>query len=646
MSRDPQTNPSRGDAVGFREALRLIFRAARFVRPYRSKFFLGILLLLLAVPLAQFAIFLTRDVTNNALAATNLTSEQRWTIVIQIVMIQAGLWLASQVLSVCREVLEWYVSMRSTFDVRMAYYRHLLRLPMSFLSQRSPGEHLYRATADMVSMFRVGNRTETSTPAGQMPPESKEVQMTYYYSGDVDPFDPGVMGIIARTVPLFVETLYALSWGAALLFLIDPKLAGFLILYIIPFSIISYYSFERVRHAAFDFKMAAENEAGVLRDSIAGLRFLKAVGRTIGQLNRYAKAADHARRFGVRLGFQLTRTQALVQQGMRWSFTLGVYLYLAHRITEGRATVGDWLATAVLLEAAQMPLQNFVQLLQLVRVQLVPVKRILETLETEPTLEDKPNAVRLSEKPNTIAFDNVTMSYIPGRTALQEVSVEFREGEYVGIVGPSGAGKSSLTALALRLYGADSGAVRINGTDILELELSSYLRHVAMVPQITALYSGTIAENILLANPHATLDEIVEALNKAGCKEFLARMEDGVHTEIGEFHRLSGGERQRIGIARALVRDAKVLILDEATANLDPDTEQAVLQTIQRLRHGRTIISIAHRLKAVVPCDRILVMENGQIVQSGTHDELVQLPGLYQDLWRQQNELTTEDIRS
>ena len=147
MSRDPQTNPSRGDAVGFREALRLIFRAARFVRPYRSKFFLGILLLLLAVPLAQFAIFLTRDVTNNALAATNLTSEQRWTIVIQIVMIQAGLWLASQVLSVCREVLEWYVSMRSTIDVRMAYYRHLLRLPMSFLSQRSPGRQAWALAA-------------------------------------------------------------------------------------------------------------------------------------------------------------------------------------------------------------------------------------------------------------------------------------------------------------------------------------------------------------------------------------------------------------------------------------------------------------------------------------------------------------------
>lgn len=606
------------------------------VRPYRGKFFLAICFLFLAIPLSQFALFLTRDVTNQALNASSLTIQERWDTVLRIVGLQAIFWLASSVLSTWREVLEWFVSMRATFDLRLKFYRHLHSLPLSFLTQFTPGAHLYRSTADMVSMFRVGNRVETSTPAGQMPPESKEVQMTYWYSNDVDPYDPGVMGIVARSVPLFIETLYALGWGMFLLSLIDPVLSLMLLAYIVPFATVSYFAFNRVRHAAFEFKDGIENEAATLRDSVAGLRTIKAFGRTAQQMRKYFVAAGGARRKGVTLGIELVKAQNLKQQGMRWIFTFTVYIYLANRIVQGQATIGDWVATALLIEAAQMPLQNFVQLTQLFKMQLVPIRRIFATLATEPTLVDPPGAPELPPIRGELSFDRVEFAYQPGVPVIRGLDLTVKPGEYLGIVGPSGAGKSSLVNLALRLYGTDFGHVRVDGHDVREIQLASYLAQVATVPQSTFLYTGTIAENVGFGNPEATEDEIRRALDLAGATPFLALRPQGIHTEVAETAPISGGERQRIGLARALVRNPKILFLDEATAALDPATEDAVLSTIQGLRGDRTIVTIAHRLKAVTACDRIIVLDQGQIVQSGTHEELVSQPGLYQQLWRQQ----------
>jgi ABC-type multidrug transport system fused ATPase/permease subunit len=592
------------------------------VRPYRGKFFLAIALLLLAVPLAQFALFLTRDVTNKALLATNLTVDERWNIVLRIVALQAVFWLASAILSTWREVLEWYSSMRSTFDLRLAFYRHLHRLPMSFLSRRAPGEHLFRSTTDMVSMFRATG-------------DGKEVAMAFY-SNDVDPYDPGIMGMIVRTVPMLVETVYGLAWGAALLFLIDPVLSLALVLYVVPFSVISHHMFNRVRRTAFGFKARTEYETGVLRDSIAGLRTLKAFGRLRYQLGNYFATAARTRRRGIQMAGEMVLTQNLVQGGMKWAFSTGVYVYVAFRILRGQATLGDWLATFLLVEAAQFPLEKFVQLIQLIRMQLVPAQRVLETLDAKPTLADVPGAVKVPALRGELRFDKVEFAYEEGRPALRGIDVTIRPGEYVGIVGPSGAGKSSLIALALRLYGADGGRVLVDGHDLREVQLQSYLDQVGTVPQLTTLYTGTLADNILFGNPWATEEELWNAVRLSGIEGFANRMPDGIFTEVEEGGSLSGGERQRVGIARALVRNPKILFLDEATASLDPATEDAVLRSVDGLRQGLTIVSIAHRLKAVVGCDRILVMEAGRVVQDGSHQELLTQDGLYRRLWEEQ----------
>ena len=624
MTATPHADLRDGEAPHLppREALRLLARFWPFVRPYRGKLFLSLALLLFAVPLGQFALFLTRDVTNGALLATNQTVDQRWATVVRIVELQAVFWLASAILSTWQEVLTWYGSMRATFDVRLAFYRHLVRLPLGTLQRRTPGEHLYRATADMVSMFRTIN-------------DGREIGMAAY-SNDVDPYDPGVMGMIVRIAPLLVGTVYSLLWGAALLFLIDPVLSLFLAVYIVPFALVSSAMFRRARRTAFGAKRRTETEMGVLRDGIAGLRTLKAFGRLDLGKRRYYAAAARARRRTVRLLGEMVQTQQLAQAGLKWTFSTVVSVYVVLRILNGKATIGDWVATFLLIEAAQLPLETFVQLFQVVRLQLVPAERVLETLDAPLRLADRPDAVPMPPLAGALIFEGVEFAYEVGQPVLKGIDLEVRPGEYLGIVGPSGAGKSSLVNLALRLYGADAGGVRYDGQDVRDVRLDTLLAQTATVPQVTAIYEGTILDNVLFGDPWASPGSVERALDLSGVAAFAARQPQGIDTPLGEGAAISGGERQRVGIARALVRNPKVLFLDEPTASLDPATEDAVLKAIDGLREGLTILSIAHRLKAVAGCDRIVVMEAGRIVQQGAHAELVARDGLYRTLWEEQ----------
>lgn len=613
----------------------MLGRFWRFVRPYRAKFFLALALVLIAVPLGQLALFLTRNVTNEALLATHLSSDERWAIVIRIVTWQAAFYFSSAFLSMGREFLEWYCGMRATFDLRLAFYKHLNKLPLSFLSKRLPGEHLFRSTADMVSVFRIAGRPAAATFSGQAPPDSKEVAMAIY-SNDVDPYDPGVMGIIVRTVPLMLETLYALAWGIGLLFIIDSNLSWMLVAYMVPFAVISHLMFNRIRGSAFKFKETAEHELGVLRDSIAGLRVLKALGRLKVQRLRFMRAVGDTRVAGIRQIAQTSLAQSGAQMGMKWVFSICVYVYLTSRVMDGAATVGDWIAAFLLIEAAQGPLENFVQILQLVKVQAVPAQRILETLDTEPSIVDKPDAKPIGPLRGAIEFRNVEFSYTGERSALHDVSFTIKPGEYIGIVGPSGAGKSSIIALLLRLYEPKNGKILVDDQSIDDIQIESFIEQVGTVPQTTAIYTGSIADNIRFGDPRCSDEEVNDVARRAGISDYAQRFEAGLETLIGENSTLSGGERQRIGIARALIRKPRVLVLDEATANLDPQTEAAILSELEVLRSNMTILSVAHRLKAVQYCDRILVLQDGLVAQIGDHRSLVAQEGLYRRLWEMQ----------
>ncbi len=591
--------------LSIREFFRILRRFWPYVHRYRGKFYLGLLIILIAVPLGQFAIFLTRDVTNRALLATGLTIDERWAIVVQIVSLQALFWLVSSSLSTAREVLEWFVSMRSTYDLRLNYYRHLYRLPLNFLQQRPPGEHVYRATSDI-------------GPA------------------DGDGYAPGTMGMIARMVPQLFETAYAVLWGGLLLYLIDPRLTLLLAIYIIPFFICAHLMYDKMRLTSFAMRENAENEAAVLRDSVKGLRTLKSIGREVLQRRTYARAAGLTKRLQNKLNFQTVATTQGVVWGLRWLFGIYFFVYMSDRVMTGQATVGDWVASFLILAEAQTPLEKAVQIVQTIRMQIVPAQRVLQTLDAPPTEVDAPNASKLGPIEGVIEFKKVSFAYHPGHPVLKDVSCQIAPGTHVGFVGPSGAGKSSLLNLLLRLYRPAEGQVLVDGVDVKTVVLDTLIEQCAVVPQSTYLYDGTIEENILFSNRHVSTPVLEAAIVRSGVADFASQQPLGLNTIVGEGATISGGERQRIGIARALVREPRILILDEATASLDSRTEAEILATLQGVMPGRTVITVAHRLKAVMTCDVIHVLEKGELVESGTHQDLLAKGGLYSRLWEEQ----------
>lgn len=577
-----------------------------FVARYRAKFVLVLLFVLVSVPLGQFSVFLTRDVTNRILSAAEEPVEARWAAVLAIVGIQAAFWLMSSLLWMGREVLEWYLSMRSTFDLRMAFYRHLYRLPLSFLQQRPPGEHLYRATED------IGPR-------------------------DGDGYNPGLMGMITRQVPLFFEAVYGVLWGGFLLYLVDPMLTLMLVVYIGPFSLAAHWMFDKMRQSAFAARSMGAFEQAVLRDSIAGLKTLKSMGRTVLQRRIYGRAAADTKRFQNQLNFQTQLNLQGIIVGFRFAFYVVAFLYMSHRVIGGQATIGDWVVTFLLLNEAQLPLEKAVQVVQQMRILMVPAQRVMETLDVEPTLGDPPRASSLPKLEGRITYEDVHFEYLPETPVLKGITFEIQPGEHVGFVGPSGAGKSSLLGLLLRLYAPNSGTVAVDGFDVQTINLDSLIDQCAVVPQVAYLYEGTIRENILYGNPDATAEEFEQACQDAGVADFAEALEDGYDTWIGEGTMLSGGEKQRLCIARALIRQPRILILDEATSSLDARTESEILECLNRIAQGRTVLSIAHRLKAVRSCNRIFVLRDGEIVQTGTHSDLAENPGLYRAMWQEQS---------
>jgi ATP-binding cassette subfamily B protein len=302
-------------------------------------------------------------------------------------------------------------------------------------------------------------------------------------------------------------------------------------------------------------------------------------------------------------------------------------------VIRGDLTYGSVFPILSYMNRLTNPIQQIVDYIQEIRVALIPAERILETTDVVPAVADKPGAVRMPPIQGLVEFEGVSFNYEDKRPILHDVTFTAKPGQKIGIVGHSGSGKSTVINLLLRLYDPVAGRVRVDGRDLREVKMNSYQQQIGLMMQDTYLFGGSIRANVLFGNPEATDAEIQRAAQIAEIHDWIMQQPGGYETDLSEGARLSMGQKQRLGLARALVRDPKLLILDEPTSSLDSPTEHRMLDTLKEAIKGRTAIWVTHRLNTIMDSDLILVVEDGRIIERGTHDELVKANGAYRRLW-------------
>ena len=476
-------------------------------------------------------------------------------------------------------------------------FNHLQRLSFTYHDQTTVGDSLYRLNNDtgFISTHLWGNFRHLLT------------------SG-------------LTLVAMFWIVLWK-DWQLALLSLaIAPVLYGSVWFYGKYFRAKS----KHVKH------MESESQT-VLQEVLSCLRVVKAFGQEDREQRRFEEkgwAALYAR-------LRLSLEQSLFSSGVGFATKIsrGVILLVGGlHVLNGRLTLGDLLVILAYVSQIQGPMEDIGQTLTDMQLSMASAERVLEVLDTEPEIRDRPGARALERVGGAFACADVGFAYIPGQPVLHHINLTVRPGEVVAIVGPTGAGKTTLANLIARFYDPQSGRVTLDGHDLRDLTVKTLRDNIALVIQEPILFSTSIRENIAYGRPSATMAEIEAAARAANAHDFITALAKGYDSQVGERGvRLSGGERQRIAVARAFLKDAPVLILDEPTSSIDSRTELVIIDALDRLMAGRTTFIIAHRLSTIRRADQILVIDNGRIVEVGTHAELLKQEGLYAQLYRIQS---------
>ncbi|MEK7993732.1 MAG: ABC transporter ATP-binding protein, partial [Planctomycetota bacterium] len=308
-----------------------------------------------------------------------------------------------------------------------------------------------------------------------------------------------------------------------------------------------------------------------------------------------------------------------------------------YRVIYGDITVGELIAITMYLGPLYLPLQRFSELNIVFSNSMAALDRIYEIMDQKPEIVDSPGAIELSKLRGDVTFDGVSFSYNRGCPILKDVTFSVSAGQKVALVGPSGSGKTTIVNLIPRFYDVSDGRVTIDGHDVRNIKIKSLRRFISMVLQDPVLFSGTIRENILYGNPSAGEQDVIRAARAANAYDFISSLPNGFDTQVGERGALlSGGQKQRITIARAFLKDPAILILDEATSSLDSQSEYLIQDAMARLVKGRTTFVIAHRLSTIIRADQIFVLSAGSVIESGTHEELLDNARTYKDLYEGQ----------
>ena len=560
----------------------------KYARPYTKSLVFAFLCLILTSLVNLVLPLIVRNMINAVviLKDSQILDGLAWDLIF-IIFLQAAF-------AVTHNYIFGFVGNRMTTDFRIEFFSHVQSLSLRFFQERRVGEILSRMNSD-ISVIQ--------------------------------------NALVTIPVALLRQTITLIGAMAIILYL-NWKLTGLILLILPPLMLFARVFGKRLRHFAEKLQDQIARAVIVLEEVASSIKIVKSFTREPYERQRFEKEIESAFERAVDK-LKISSFFGPFILGLTFLISAVLIWYGGYQVMTGTTTPGELAAFFLYALIVAGPIGTFIRLYTQIQEASGAIRRVYEILDTVPAIENPENPIFLENIAGRIEFENVSFGYRDESEILQDISFGVQPGQTIALVGPSGAGKSTVIKLLHRFFDARQGSIRLDGNEIKDLDRKSFLSQIALVPQETLLFGGTVKENILYGKLDATEKELEEAAQKANAHDFIMNLEKGYETIVGEKGtKLSGGERQRIAIARAILKDPKILVLDEATSSLDNLSEALIQDAIEKLMKNRTTFIVAHRLSTIHKADQIIVLEKGRIVETGQHEELMNNKNLYYNLYK------------